>query len=204
MDRGQISEVVTETGQQYSVNEGVLLASNYGTVELLESGFGTSLPVYKRYPQVIATEPVTDYSVSHLIGHDHRRLSVKMIPEERVMVSGGWSGRENNGNGETVQEQVEGNMQAARAVFPWLKEVAVSDADASRPETIAVDKIPIIDRHPTAKNLLYATGWSGHGFAISLAITELLTAWLLSGDRPSLLSPFRRDRFASNTENPNY
>lgn len=196
---GLITAVTTEAGEHYSVDEGVLVAGNYGTVTLLESAFDISLPVYKRYPQVIATEPVPDHSLSHLIGHDHRRLAVKMLPDHRVMLSGGWSGKEQNGRGVTVSDQVDGNMREARAVFPWLRNVDVADADASRPETIAVDEIPIIDRVPSAQNLIYATGWSGHGFAISLAISELLASWLVTNDTPGLLEPFHRDRFSQRT-----
>lgn len=195
IEGSRVAGVVTQDGHEYSVTDHVLLAANYGTVELLESAFDIDLPVYKRYPQVMATQPVDGHPIRHLIGHDHRRLAVKMLPDSRVMISGGWSGTAQSGNPETVLTQVHGNMQAARAVFPFLETVEIDEADASRAETISVDAIPIIDRSQSVENLVFATGWSGHGFAISPAITERLADWLRHGSRPALLEPFTHDRF---------
>lgn len=191
----RVAGVVTQDGREFPVTNHVLLAANYGTVELLESAFDIELPVYKRYPQVMATEPVEGRPVRHLIGHDNRRLAVKMLPDSRVMISGGWSGDARSGKAETVPAQVHGNMQAAREVFPCLDDVDIAAADASRAETISVDAIPIIDRPQSVENLVFATGWSGHGFAISPAINERLTDWLRTGSRPALLDPFTHDRF---------
>jgi sarcosine oxidase subunit beta len=58
-----------------------------------------------------------------------------------------------------------------------------------------VDEIPIIDRLPGATNLIVGAGWSGHGFAISLAVAKLLADWATGSERPELLRPFAYDRF---------
>ena len=54
----------------------------------------------------------------------------------------------------------------------------------------AADQIPIIDRVPGATNALFATGWSGHGWAIAPAVTELLADWAQSGDQPGPTAVF--------------
>jgi glycine/D-amino acid oxidase-like deaminating enzyme len=43
--------------------------------------------------------------------------------------------------------------------------------------------------------MLFGTGWSGHGFAISLAVNRLLSDWAITGSEPDLLSPFGYGRF---------
>lgn len=58
-----------------------------------------------------------------------------------------------------------------------------------------VDGIPIIDRLPGAANLLVGTSWSGHGFALALAMAQLLADWATGSERPALLRPFAYDRF---------
>jgi sarcosine oxidase, subunit beta len=115
------------------------------------------------------------------------------------MISGGWRGRWNaeTGRGETLPDQVQGNVAEAVAVFPALAGVRVEAADASRLEARCVDDIPIIDSLPGARNLLVGTGWSGHGFAISLAVAQLLAEWAYDGEQPALLRPFSYRRFLS-------
>ncbi|NNM32821.1 MAG: FAD-dependent oxidoreductase, partial [Gemmatimonadetes bacterium] len=60
----------------------------------------------------------------------------------------------------------------------------------------SVDGIPVIDRLPEASNVIVATGWSGHGWAIAPAVAQLLAEWVTSGNRPGLLGPFCLGRFA--------
>ena len=43
--------------------------------------------------------------------------------------------------------------------------------------------------------LFFATGWSGHGWAIAPPIIKLLVEWESSGKKPALLQPFGLDRF---------
>ena len=52
-----------------------------------------------------------------------------------------------------------------------------------------MDEVPIVDTLPGAENMLIGCGWSGHGFAISLAVAKLLAAWAYDGERPALLEP---------------
>jgi len=195
----QVTSVVT-TNDTFEVEEAVLLLSNTHVPELLESELGIRLPVWTMFPQVIATEPMAEVPVNHLIGHDHRRLALKEIPDDRVMISGGWRGEldETTGEGVTVPERVRGNVDDAQSLYPALKDVAVERADASRRESVTVDRVPIIDTFSTATNVIAATGWSGHGFAISLAINQLVAQWAMENTRPDLLAPFSADRFAAN------
>lgn len=197
-DGNEVTTVVAED-DEFEVDDTVLLLSNTHVPDIVESELNIDLPVWNMLPQVISTEPVDPVPVEHLIGHDHRQLALKEIDDNRVMISGGWRGEwdSTTQQGTTVPERVDGNVADARAVFPSLENVKVHDSDASRCESVTVDHIPIIDTLPGADNMIIGTGWSGHGFAISVAVNQLLARWAVEGSRPDLLDPFTANRFTT-------
>ena len=194
-DGSRVTAVRT-ADERFAVDQTVFLLSNTHVPQLVEDELDISLPVWNMYPQVSATEPMDEVPVNHLIGHDSRRLALKEISESRVMISGGWRGEwdEDAQQGIALDERVDGNAADARAVFPDLTGIEVERSDASRRESVTVDHVPIIDTLPGADNMIVGTGWSGHGFAISLAINRLLSRWAIDGTRPSRLSPFSLER----------
>jgi sarcosine oxidase subunit beta len=202
-DGDRMTTVLTEHGR-FDVDDQVLLLSNTHVPRVVERALGVEFPVWETYPQVITTEPMDTVPVEHLIGHDHRRLAVKEIPGDRVMVSGGWSGEwdEDRRRGTTVPERVRGNLDAAEAVFPDLAGVGIETADASRAETVSADGVPILSRLPGVDNLLVGTGWTGHGYAISLEVARLLARWAVEGPRPAVLEPFDVRRFEPDDDPP--
>jgi sarcosine oxidase subunit beta len=194
---GRISHVITGDQAVVPVRKAVLLLTNMSSRALVAEHFGLSLPIWELLPQVILTEPLDHQVVQHLIGHSSRRLAIKAVPGGQIMISGGWHGRWNSqtGRGETLSDQIEGNYAEAAAVFPSLADIGIQQASANRPEAISVDDIPIIDHVPGVDNLILATGWSGHGWAIAPAVCELLAVWALTRTRPDLLEPFGLERF---------
>ncbi len=204
---GRATAVITSGGERIRVGKSLLVLSNAHVPALLQQHFGLALPVWPRLPQVLLTEPLDALPLRHLIGHMSRTLAVKPhgvnpgvdpgTGRGQVMISGGWLGRWDADAqvGRTQPDQVAGNLAEAVAVFPWLADVPLAEADAGRRETQSADNIPIIDRAPDGENLLYAVGWSGHGWAIAPAVTRLLADWAWSGERPDLLRPFGYGRF---------
>lgn len=191
-----VTAVMTAAGRRIEVNKQVLLLSNAHVPGFLAQALGINLPVWELLPQVMLTELLDPMPINHLIGHAHRTLAMKAC-DKQIMISGGWRGRENpiTGQPETQHDQVEGNRAEATAVYPILAGVGIVKADASRREMISVDGIPIIDQLPAASNMIFATGWSGHGWAITPAVVELLADWALTGKRSPLFEPFRYTRF---------
>ena len=192
-----VTAVVTADGERIEVGEAVLLLTNAHAPGFVRQELGVTLPVWSILPQVLLTKPVDPSLVSHLIGHEWRTLAIKPVPGGQVMISGGWDGRwdAEAGQGEVIPAQVAGNLAAAVAVYPALAGVRLAESDASRSESVCLDEIPIIDRLPGAANLIAGTGWSGHGFAISLVVAKLLADWATGSERPELLRPFAYDRF---------
>ncbi len=193
----RVTAMVTAEGERIAVGEAALLLTNTHVSGFVREALGVTLPVWPMLPQVLLTEPLDPPPVRHLIGHERRTLAIKPLPGGQVMISGGWSGRWNaqTNRGEVITAQVEGNFAEAAAVYPALVGVRVAESDAARPESVCVDDIPIIDRLPGATNLIVGTGWSGHGFAISLAVAKLLADWATGSEQPEPLRPFTYDRF---------
>lgn len=193
----RITAVLTSEQERIAVQRAVFLLSNTHVPDQLHETCGITLPVWRVLPQVVLTEPIEPMPVRHLIGHASRTLAMKSTPDGRVMISGGWRGRWNpvTDQGEPQPEQVQGNVAEAVAVYPCLDGVAIVEAKTDRAESAAVDDIPIIDRVPGITNAWFATGWSGHGWAIAPAVSQLMATWALNGEVPSLLRPFTYDRF---------
>lgn len=175
----------------------VLLLANAGVPPLLDASVGVRLPVWTVYPQVVMSAPATVAPLRTLIGHASRPLAVKMTPGGAVMLSGGWRGSwdPEEGRARVLPEAVRGNWEQAVAVFPAIGRLEIAEACADRAETASVDGIPIIDRVPGVVNLLFATGWSGHGWAMAPAVALLLADWVVDGHHPVRLRPFGLDRF---------
>ena len=175
----------------------VILLSNAHVGDFVFEQLGVRLPIWRMWPQVMALPADIPPPMTHLIGHAHRTLAIKPLPDGRVMVSGGWRGRwdERTGRGEPIAEQVEGNRLEAVAVYPSLADLPVDEVYTDRAEMVSVDGIPIIDYVPGADNILVGAGWSGHGWAIAPAVARLLAEWALTGERPALLAPFGYGRF---------
>ena len=193
----RVTAVITATNERIPVKHTLLLLANRTVPQLVHDQLGLTLPIWWWLPQVMLTEPVDPMPLRHLIGHAHRVLAMKSNPGGEIMISGGWRGRwnPNTHKGETQPDQVAGNLAEAVAVYPCLAGIGVKEATADRWETETIDNIPIIDRLPGANNMIIGTGWSGHGWAISPAVAQLLAGWALTGQQPELLQPFGYGRF---------
>lgn len=189
--------IVETTGEQIVATRAVLVLANSYTPMILERSFGIRLPVWRFVPQMHFIHPSPGFTINHLLGHDSRKLAVKQLGPAEVMVSGGQAGRWNEATdrGESCDEARELNLADAVAVLPGLKDAEFSSLDASRPESCSFDHIPIIDVVPKVRTVLFATGWSGHGFAIAPAVAEYLVNWALTRQRPKIFRPFCLSRF---------
>ncbi|TIS45794.1 hypothetical protein [Mesorhizobium sp.] len=135
-------------------------------------------------------------TINHLLGHAHRKLSVKQIPDGTLMLSGGHS------VAHTPQGRWKGSLSSivlgltdAIATLPFIDESSFLKVDASRVETCAVDGIPIVDTPAALHNTIHGFAWTGHGFAIALGFAKYLAEWIVSGERPQALDVYSGKRF---------
>ena len=125
----RIRATINGEDTEIEVGKQVILLSNAHAAGFVLDNLGIELPIWRMWPQVMALAADTPPPMTHLIGHAHRTLAIKPLPDGRVMVSGGWRGRWNEatGQGEPIAEQVEGNRLEAVAVYPALADVAVDE-----------------------------------------------------------------------------
>lgn len=191
----RVTAVETADGSRIPVEDNLFVLANSGVNALISDHL--KLPVWASAFQVLLSAPLDDVPVRHLVGHAHRTLALKAEPGNRVMISGGRQGRwhDSRKTGETIDGEVTANVADAVATYPSLQGIEIECADAGHLESLSIDNVPIIDRLPGLANAYFATGWSGHGWAIAPAVAQLLVAWALDGKRPDLLAPFRYSRF---------
>lgn len=191
----KVTALKTTGGDEIPVPGRLFLLANAGVKTLLAPWI--DLPVWHLPFQVLLSEPLADNPVRHLVGHASRTLSLKQESDGRLMISGGRIGRwiEEEARGEPIDQEVASNVADAVAVYPSLAGLKIDIADTGHLEADSVDGIPIIDRTRQLSNLIYATGWSGHGWAISPATARLIAQWALEDQRPPLLAPFAFNRF---------
>jgi len=191
----RVVAVETNQGEELGFTGTLFLLANSGVRELVNPWL--SLPTWNLPFQVLLSRPLADNPVRHLVGHTSRTLSLKREAGGRLMISGGRPGRWDpaRDRGETIPEEVMANVADAVAVYPALEGLEIEVADAGHLEADSIDGIPIIDRVPGLTNVIFATGWSGHGWAIAPAVARHLAAWSLEAGHPALLAPFAYRRF---------
>ena len=194
---GRVKEVITNMEEHIQVTGTLFVLSNSTVSDLIENHCGFHLPVWNECLQVLITEPIDNFFLKRLVGHAHRTISLKAENENRVMITGGWHGLwdESLCKGKIIQSSVDGNMAEAICLYPALENAIVSLVDCNHLETMSIDNVPIIDRIPGTSNAFFATGWSGHGWAIAPPIIHMLVEWEYTGKKPVLLQPFGLERF---------
>lgn len=192
-----IRSVSTDNGEVIPVGRGVFLLANSAVADQVKQLTGLELPVWNACLQILLSEPLLEMPLRHLVGHVARTVSLKRHATNRVMISGGWPGMwdEATHTGSVIEASIAGNIAETVALYPALAGVQIAEADANHLEAMSVDDIPIIDKVPGVENLWFATGCSGHGWAIAPVIASLLAQWCDTGRAPNLLEPFSLRRF---------
>jgi sarcosine oxidase subunit beta len=194
---GAAVSVLTAGDDVFTIGNQLLLANNAGVNPLLPDLAAAELPLWTIYPQAVFLKSRNAPEIPLLTAHDSRPLSVKILEDEIIMLSGGWRGAldPTTGRGRTRKENIDGNIRSLAETFPHLGELEMVDADASRSETSSVDLIPTIGH--VAPNVMVATGWSGHGWALAPAVAPRIAECLRTGQDDSAFAPFSPHRFTT-------
>lgn len=194
---GRVVAVATADGDEIAVDGRLFLLANAGVRSLVAPWL--DLPTWNMAFQVLVSAPLADNPVRHLVGHASRTLSLKREPDGRLMISGGRPGRWDaaTGRGTPIPQEIAANVADAVAVYPTLAGIEIETADTDHLEADSIDAVPVIDALPDNPHVIFAAGWSGHGWAIAPAVSELLADWALDGRRPDPLAPFAFARFGA-------
>jgi sarcosine oxidase subunit beta len=196
--RGATTAVKLADGETIPVGQWLVVTANSGAEALLEPLLKpTELGLtWNLMPQMHFVSNPLKKKVNYLLSHAHRKLAVKQLPDQTLMLSGGAHvAHTQEGLWKGSLSAMTQNVADAIHTFPFIDNSSFLSVDASRAETVSADLIPLIGQPENASNLIYGYGWSGHGFAVSLGFTKLFTDWIVSGTKPEMLEPFAPARF---------
>jgi glycine/D-amino acid oxidase-like deaminating enzyme len=141
----------------------------------LLGGIGVTLPIETRPLQMLLTAAGAP-ALRPVLGAFDRRLSLKQLDDGAYLIGGGWPARVTDHAGnryEMLDESVAASLETARAVFPPVGECPLARSWAGL-EAFTPDDLPILGPVPGIGGLLVAAGFSGHGFALSPMIGDIL------------------------------
>jgi sarcosine oxidase subunit beta len=157
---------------------------------------GVKLPVHTRPLQMLLTRPAPG-SLPPVLGCFERRISFKQLAGGPFLIGGGWPGRvvDHEANRwQVLEDSVRGSLEVAGEVYPPVAACAL-DRSWIGLEAFLPDELPAIGPVPGLGGLLVATGFSGHGFALSPMVGDVLARLALGREAlPSLWCDLRVDR----------
>lgn len=191
---GRIVGVVRTDGASAPCATAILTAGVWNAVLL--APLGVHLPIHTRGLQMLLTEPAPR-SLDPVVSCFGRKLSLKQLDDGAYLIGGGWPARvvdEAANRWKVRDESVRGSLEVARAVYPAL-DACVPARRWAGLEAFTPDEIAVLGPVPGVDGLVVAAGFSGHGFALTPAIGDILARLALGGDaREHLWQGLRFDR----------
>jgi sarcosine oxidase subunit beta len=172
-ERGRIVAVARANGSAVACETAIVTAGAW-TAGLL-AGVGVRLELETWPLQMLLTQPAPS-ALGPVVSAFDRRLSLKQLDDGAYLIGGGWLARVTDhaaNRYEMLPESAAGSLETARAVYPPLAGLALARSWAGL-EAFTPDGLPVIGPFPGIAGLLIATGFSGHGFALSPLIGDLL------------------------------
>ncbi len=191
-ERGCIVGVERGDGARRPCDVAIVTAGAW-TSSLL-ADLSVSLPLQTRPLQMLLTEPASK-SLAPVVGAFDRKLSLKQLADGAYLIGGGWPGRvvDHDANcWEVLDDSVRASTEVAGEVYPPLTGRGLARSWIGL-EAFTPDEVPVIGPVPGVDGLLVAAGFSGHGFALSPMIGDVLARLALGRD--ALLPLWRDLRF---------
>ena len=194
MDGGRVVGVERGDGSRQPCDVAVVTAGAW-TASLL-APHGITLPFHTRPLQMLLTRPAPG-SLAPVLGCFERKISFKQLADGAFLIGGGWPGRVVNHEAnrwQVLEESVRGSLEVAGEVYPPVAACAL-DRSWIGLEAFMPDELPVIGPVPGVEGLLVATGFSGHGFALSPMVGDVLARLALGRETlSSLWRDLRIDR----------
>jgi sarcosine oxidase, subunit beta len=160
----------------------VIATAGAWTASLL-SPLGIKLPLHTRPLQMLLTEPAPGTLAPVLSGFD-RKISFKQLDDGAFLIGGGWPGHivdHEANHWRVLDESVRGSLEVAAALYPPVEGCRLARSWIGL-EAFMPDELPVIGAIPGVDGLLVAAGSSGHGFALSPVVGDVLARLALGRD----------------------
>jgi len=194
VESGRVVGIERGNGSRQPCDVAVVTAGAW-TATLL-APLGVRLPLHTRPLQMLLTRPAPG-SLAPVLGCFERKISFKQLADGAFLIGGGWPGRvvDHEANRwQVLDASVRGSLEVAGEVYPPVTACAL-DRSWIGLEAFLPDELPAIGPVPGLDGLLVATGFSGHGFALSPMVGDVLARLALGRDALfSLWRDLRVDR----------
>ena len=181
VEGGRVVSVERGDGAREACDVAIVTAGAWSATLL--GGIGVTLPIETHPLQMLLTVPGAP-ALRPVLGAFDRRLSLKQLDDGAYLIGGGWPARVIDFAGnryEMREESVRAGLETARVVFPPVGGCALARSWAGL-EAFTPDDLPILGPIPGIGGLLVAAGFSGHGFALSPMIGDILARLALGQD----------------------
>jgi len=193
-ERGRVSAVERTDGTREPCDAAIVTAGTWSASLL--TPLGVRLPLETRALQMLLTAPAPK-ALAPVLGGFERKLSLKQLDDGAYLIGGGWPARITDDAGnryEVLDDSVKASLEGARLIYPPVGSCELARRWAGL-EAFTPDGLPVIGPLPDVKGLFVAAGFSGHGFALSPAVGDVLARVALRRDAlDTLWSGLRFDR----------
>ena len=172
-ERGRVVAVERRDGGRQPCDVAIVAAGAW-SIPLL-AALGVRLPLETRPLQMLLTVPAPS-ALNPVLGCFERKLSLKQLMDGAYLIGGGWPARivdHATNRWEVLEDSVKASLEVASSVYPVLSECALAESWAGL-EAFTPDELPILGPVPGIDGLLVAAGFSGHGFALSPVVGDVL------------------------------
>jgi sarcosine oxidase subunit beta len=194
-ERDRVVSVTRTDGASQSCDVAIVAAGAW-TASLLVP-LGIRLPIETRALQMLLTDPASK-ALEPVVSAFGRKLSLKQLDDGAYLIGGGWPATidDQSGNEWTLRgESVGASLEVAEEVHPPTGLCSLARGWAGL-EAFTPDDLPVLGPVPGVEGLFVAAGFSGHGFALSPLVGDMLARLALGLDpRPELWRGLRLDRF---------
>jgi sarcosine oxidase subunit beta len=186
-----VKRLVAERGRVVGIERGdgtrqpcavAILTAGAWTSSLL-AGLGVKLPLHTRPLQMLLTEPGPG-ALAPVVGCFDRKLSLKQLDGGAYLIGGGWPARiadHETNRWDVLDDSVKGSLEVAGEVYPALTDCKLAESWAGL-EAFTPDDLPVIGPVPGVDGVLVAAGFSGHGFALTPVVGDVLARLALGRD----------------------
>jgi sarcosine oxidase subunit beta len=174
----------------------IVLAAGAWSIELA-AAIGVDLHCSPDGYQAMTTGPMPPH-LAQVLGSIRRMISLKQLPDGRYLLGGGWPGLFDllNPRGQVIEANIENNVAAAVGLLPDVANAVVEQSWIGI-DAHGHDEVPVLGHVDGIEGLIVATGFSGHGFALSPAVGEAIAGLITTTASPIDISQLALSRFTN-------
>lgn len=189
--------VVADDGREFRAP--ILLVTAGAWAKAFVEGFGESIALTSRGPNMCVTEPLP-YAIGPSIGVSTsdtlESVYFRQVERGNLVIGGSWQNR-------TYPDERRVYIDPSHSIGQWqqLQRLipAVAKVNVIRTwsgiESYTPDEQPVLGPSSTVSGLFYAFGFSGAGFQIGPGVGETMAELIATGSTAIDLSHYRLDRF---------